>query len=161
MALQNTRALLFRGEDTSYGGAAAKEVVWTTTAVASARPVLMSLGFVGSTTQLNNLIGLTMNVAAAMGGLNRLIVNRSPTFWMTLTCRLGYANAGASIYTIAIPIAPRQMMFLPHTVYADGTTLLAADSAWPLSLPPGPAAGYTPPQAGSVNTVNFDWVAEQ
>lgn len=161
MALQNTRAFLFRGEDTSYGGAAAKEVIWPTTAVASARPILMSLGFVGSTVQLNNLIGLTMNVNAAMGGLNRLVVNRSPTYWMTLTCRLGYANASAQTYTIALPIAPRQMMFLPHNVYVDGTSLLMADSGWPLTLPPGLSAGYTPPQAGTINTVNFDWMAEQ
>ncbi len=161
MALQNTRAILFRGEDTSYGGAAAKEVIWPTTAPAAARPIVMSLGFVGSTTQLNNFIGPIVNVNAAMGGLNRLLVNRSPTFWMTLLCRLGNANSSASIYTVAIPIAPRQIMFLPHTVFTDGTSLLQADSGWPLALPPGPAAGYQPPQAGTTSTVNFDWVQEQ
>ncbi len=162
MALQNTRAFLFRGEDTSFGGGAVKEVIWATTAVAAARPLLASLGFVGSTTQLNNLLGASAaaNVAAAMGGLSRLVVNRSQTYWVTLNCQLGQANSSAATYTIALPIAPRQMMFLPHNVFAITSSTLSADSAWPLILPPGPSAGFIEPVAGTTAAINYDLVIE-
>lgn len=161
MTLQNTRSLLFRGEDLSFGGASPKEAQVSTTTPATARPVIISLGFYGSTAQMNGYLGTMAVPTSAMAGLNRLIVNRSTRYWISLTAQLGASNSGLTTSTITIPIAPRQAMFLPSTLFATTASLIATDSAWPLFIAPNQAAGVLPPTAGQTTMVNLDFIAEQ
>lgn len=151
MALKHSRALLWRGEDLGSGYGSVKERIFQADVAASQAPTVLASSFVGSTTQLQNLLGATYT--PSLTGLNRIVVNQNSRYFMTLSYTLSSGNQ-----LVTIPIAPLQAIFLPAN--AIGTNaLLTSDSQFPLVLPPGVAGPY-PFVAGTSVQLAFDYVAE-
>lgn len=136
MALQNVRGIRWLQQDLSYGSGAARDVTLYQTVPAAGRPMLSTIGFKAS-------IPATMIAAVpiAASGLIRMVVSKSPGYWMTLT---GTVNGVA----VTLPIPPLATVFLPAGFV--GTTM-AMNS---LSAPSGA------PVAGTDVRLTFDFLQE-
>lgn len=152
MALQNVRSLLWRGEDLGYGGGNTREQIFNVTVPAGARPQMTTQGFAGAV-PVTSLLGTTASIQ--QNGQLRVLMNRSPDYWITLTCL--YFN-GTGMGQVQIPIAPLQQLFLPQNLVGPGT--ISANSTWPIPQPPAGSPGSQVPLASAQNILTFDWLDE-
>ena len=149
MTLQNVRALLWRGEDLGYGGGNTRELTTSTQVVASARPLLVTQSF----TLIQDITPyLGTSVVSGVRGQQRVIMNRSPRYFITL-------NAVVNGLAVQIPIAPLQNFYLPQNVIGPAT--LTANSTWPIPLPMTGASGVTMQLANGMTAITFDLMVEQ
>lgn len=154
MALQNVRSLLWRGEDLGYGSGNTREQIVNTKVAAAARPLMATQGFVVSQV-VTGYLGT--QAIASYNGLLRMLMNRSPDYWLTLTAvcvPVGIASPQA----IQIPIAPLQNLFLPNNVYGPAT--ISINSTWPIPVPITGASGAFVPVATATSSMTFDWLGE-
>lgn len=154
MALQNVRSLLWRGEDLGYGSGNTREQIINTKVAAAARPLMATQGFVLTQTMTGYL---GSNVIASYNGLLRMVMNRSPDFWMTLTA-MCVPSGVQSPQTIQIPIAPLQNLFLANNIYGPAT--LSINSTWPIPVPMTGASSAVVPLATGTSAMTFDWLGE-
>lgn len=154
MALQNVRSLLWRGEDLGYGSGNTREQIINLKVAAAARPTIATQGFVTSQS-VTGYLGTTQIVS--YNGLLRMLMNRSPDYWLTLTAMCVPAY-GAAAVQIQIPLAPLQNLFLPNNVYGPAT--LTMNSTWPIPVPLSGASSATVPLATSTSAMTFDWLGE-
>jgi hypothetical protein len=154
MTLQNVRSLLWRGEDLGYGSGNTREQIINTKVAAAARPLIVTQGFASSQV-VTGYLG--SNAIFSYNGILRMLMNRSPDFWMTLTAQCLPA-LGASIVPIQIPIAPLQNLFLPNNIYGPAT--LSMNSNWPIPQPLAGAGAATVPLATATSVLTFDWLGE-
>lgn len=149
MTLQNVRALLWRGEDLGYGGGNTRELVTSTQVAASARPLLVTQSF----TLLQDVTAyLGTTIVSGVRGQQRIIMNRSPRYFITLT-------AFVSGQPVQIPIAPLQNLYLPQNI--TGPATLTANSSWPIPVPLAGAAGTVPPpKSNGMTALTFDLMVE-
>jgi hypothetical protein len=153
MGLQNVRALLWRGEDLGSTGAGTRELIVQTKLPASARPQISSMAFVSSL-DISSFLGTT--VPAGVTGLNRLVVNKSPDYWLTL-----WATVGSQAVQAAI--APLSTFFVPTNMVSGAAQagLLTMNSTWPV-LKPMTGTGFgSVPVASSTTALTVDLVVEQ
>lgn len=157
MTIQNARGYRFRGEDLgTFGTGNTREVTVTNTVTAAGRPLITTMAYTGGSVSAA-IIGTP---TVAVTGLNRVIVNRSPKFYMTLTATINPSASGQGAQTVQIPIAPLQSFFLPVTMNATGATM-AFNSTWPIPGPLNPAANFsTPTPATTTQTLTFDYIQE-
>lgn len=154
MTVQNVRSLLWRGEDLGSTGGGTRELIINTQAAAGARPQIASLGFVNSV-NVGAFFGASQQ--AAITSLNRLVVNKSPDYWLTLTAQL--ANGGAST-AITVPIPPLSTFFVPANMFGSAATL-SINSAWPVPVPIAGTGASLVPQATAQSFMSADIVVEQ
>lgn len=155
MALWNTRSLLWRGEDLGYGSGNTRELVSATRVAASARPLILSQGFVGSQV-VTGYLGTTPILT--YDGKLRMVMNRSPDYWLTLSAQCSGVSGATGSSAIQIPIPPLGSVYLPNTVYGPAT--LSVNSTWPIPVPPSGVTNSAVPLASSSTTVTFDFLGE-
>lgn len=153
MALQNVRALLWRGEDLGAGSGNTREVVSRSQVGASARPSNLTQSFVGA---FNLGALLKASVTLTVSGKNRVIVNRSKNYWITINASLGTA---AGPLSVSIPVPPMQSVFLPQNLHGAGATI-SMNSAWPLPVPLSGSTVGMAPQATLLIALTFDFHQE-
>lgn len=149
MPLQNVRALLWRGEDLGYGGGNTRELITSTQVAASARPLLITQSFT-LIQDITAYLGLT--VASGVRGQLRVIMNRSPRYFITL-------NAVVNGLPVQMPIAPLQNLYLPQNVVGPAT--LTANTTWPIPIPITGASGAVMRTANGTTALTFDLMVEQ
>lgn len=152
MALQYTKTVSWNGEDLGFGGQRITRKSFAATAQGTQPPVVVTPSFLQSTTLPTQLLGGLFSFTQF--GLNRLIVNRSPRFFMTLVCQVSDSLAKPAHFVIP----PLQTLFLPQNCTSASATMYA-DSTFPYPLPPGANAASIP-KAGSVTSLTFDFVRE-
>jgi len=153
MALQNVRALLWRGEDLGFGGGNTREVIIQSQVAASARPQIITQSFIGSY-PLGKLLTSTDNLVVS--GKNRILVNRSPRHWLTVSATMGTGTGGLPVQ---IPVPPLQCVFLPQNIYGSGAMILAG-SLWPIPVPLTGATSAALPTTTPTTAMTFDLVLE-
>lgn len=152
MALKHQRAFQWRGEDLGSGTGNVKQRILTAEVSASGAPLTVSPSFLGSTSYISGLLGVSY--VPTLTGLNRFLTNQSAVYFITMTARLDSA-AGT---LIQFPIPPLQSVFFPANL-TGVQAVLNADSPFTLTLPPG-ASGSTMPVAGSANALSYDLIVE-
>ena len=158
MALQNVRSLLWRGEDLGSMGGGTRELIVTTQVAAAARPQISSLAFVG-TLNIAAFLGTAQNTAVQ--GLNRIIFNKSPDYWMTL---LASVAAGGTAQPIQVPIPPLGSYFIPANVFSSASVqvgMLVMNSTWPIPLPISGVGSAVIPLATLQTALTADIMLEQ
>jgi len=147
MALQNVRALMWRGEDLGFGGGNTRELITSTQVAASARPLLVTQSF--TTTQ-----DISPYLSASTGprGQIRSIMNRSPRYFITLKATLEGS-------LVEIPIAPLQTLYLPQTITAPAS--LVINSTRPIPVPASGASSATMLLATGMTAITADIMVER
>ncbi len=159
MTLQNVRSLLWRGEDLGGTGSGTRELIVPTQVAAAARPQIQSVSFVGSIS-VDAFLGARNSVIA---GLNRIIVNKSPDYWVTLLASMASGSVGPGNYAISVPIPPLGFYFVPANVFSSSTQLgvVQANSAWPIPVPLSGTGFRVIPIATALTAITIDLVTEQ
>ena len=155
MALQNQRALYWRGEDLGYGGGNTRENTVTMTVAASSRPYLQTLVLRG--TYASSLFLPNFALASILPNV-RCVINRSPIFYITLIATIAPFGSGAAQTVIHMPIAPLQSLFLPNNIVIDASTQVVMNSTF--AVPVVALSVSTVPLASNQNSITFDVFAE-
>lgn len=157
MTLQNVRSLLWRGEDLGGTGAGTRELTLTSQLPAAGRPQIQSLAFVTSIS-VAGFLGTAQS--STLSGLNRIVHNKSPDYWMTLMATV--ATGGAPV-AVQVPIAPLGIFFVPANMYSSATQpgLIVANSTWPIPVPLSGQGSMLVPTATAQTALTVDLVAEQ
>lgn len=157
MTLQNARALLWRGEDLGGTGAGTRELTLSSQLPAAARPQIQSLAFV---TSINVAGFLGTAPVTALSGLNRLVHNKSPDYWVTL---MGTVAVGGTPVAVQVPIPPLGLYFVPANMYSSATQpgIIVANSTWPIPVPLSGQGSSLLPVATNQTAVTVDLVSEQ
>jgi hypothetical protein len=155
MALQNQRALYWRGEDLGYGGGNTRENTVTMTVPASSRPNLQTMVLRGTAA-----IPLLLSNPALTSILPniRCVVNRSPLYYMTLIATCAPFGSGAAQTLVHLPIPPLQTLFLPNNIVMDANTQIVANSTFTVPVPVGNVASVL--IATSTQALTFDVLQE-
>jgi hypothetical protein len=155
MALQNLRALQWRGEDLGFGGGNTRENTVSQTVPASSRPLLQTY-IVRGALVLPTSLG-SPNLAALLPQC-RAVINRSPVYFITVIATLAPLGSGATASVVHMPVPPLQTLFLPPNIQGDANTQVVANSTLPIAVAPGTTASV--PVAGGQNAITFDLLLE-
>lgn len=158
MALQNVRSLLWRGEDLGGTGAGTRELVLQTQQAAAARPQIQSLAFINSIS-ISAFLGSSQSTT--LSGLNRIVHNKSPDYWVTLYATV--ANGGTGI-AVQVPIPPLGMFFVPANMYSSASVQpgrVVINSSWPVPIPLSGTGSSLIPIANATTAVTLDLLSEQ
>ena len=154
MTLQNVRSLLFRGEDLGIGGGNTRELITPSQTVAVARPTIMTRAFTGSL-DLSSLLPVSFPLSSV--GRNRVLVNRNPRAWLTLTANV-YNDTTGTATVVQIPVPPLQPYFLPANM--GNSVKVTANSSWPIPVPLTGATLVAAPLVTPLNALTIDLILE-
>lgn len=98
--------------------------------------------------------------STVLSGLNRIVHNKSPDYWVTLYATIA---AGNTPVPMQVPIPPLGMYFVPANVFSGAIQpgLIVANSAWPVPLPLSGSGSMVIPVATAQTAVTVDLVQEQ
>lgn len=157
MALQNVRSLLWRGEDLGGTGSGTRELILSSQQAAAARPQIQSLAFVSSIS-IAAFLGAAQS--SVLSGLNRIVHNKSPDYWVTLYASMA---TGGTAVAMQVPIPPLGMYFVPANVFSGAIQpgIVVANSTWPVPVPLSGTGSLVIPVATAMNALTIDLVQEQ
>lgn len=138
-------------------GAGTRELITTSLLPAAGRPQIQSLAFV---TSISVASFLGTAPISTLSGLNRIVHNKSPDYWVTL---MGTLAAGGTPVAVQVSIPPLGLFFVPANMYSSATQpgLIVANSAWPIPVPLSGQGSTLVPVATNQTAVTIDLLSEQ